>query len=216
MLNCTQALQLASRRLDGEFPPGLGAQLDEHLERCAACKRAAEQDEGISRRFHRALAVNPAVLLKIEREVLTRALAGAREPSPPIFTFRERWSWRLFSTAAAAVLIGILLGAWSFWPSRTEPGAGGSERMVDGTRASSSSAPFGPFKPTLVIEAGDQDFRPVTTSDDPPLWLRTRRARKVLIDPRLGPVPTDQEPEIRLEIEKVNQRLYQPVNYSWH
>lgn len=198
MMNCAQAQQLASRRLDGELSPGLGAQLDEHLEQCAACKRAAEQDEGLARRFRQALAVRPEVLLKIEREVLAQAGASATSPrlhSFRLLTFRPGRPRRLFAIAAAAVVIGFLLGAWSFWPSRNEPAAG-------------------PIKPTLVIEDGDQDFRPVSNDGDPTLWLRTRRARKTLIDPPLGPASRD--PELRLEIEHVNQRLYQPVNYTWH
>ena len=219
MLNCSQAQAKISQRLDGELPALPEDDLEAHLESCPACKNIAAADEAISRRLRKGLAIQPEALLRLQAKVLANTSSPGSENFPAIQSLPVlSRPWRNpVLTAAAALLIGMVLGTIFFWPPATDEGAI-VKPHGDFTRSPADPSPRTETpSPTLVIERGRQDLTPIYSELDPPMLLRTMQEKKIFIPGALpdGRPNSRGDRELRLEIEKVNRKMYQLIHQPW-
>jgi len=91
-IECVQARESASARLDGELPELDGVRLDAHLRGCADCRAFAEQAAALAAELRAA---------PLER------------PEAPVFTARRRLTQalRLQGAAAAVALVAVAAGS---------------------------------------------------------------------------------------------------------
>ena len=122
--SCTETRRRITRDLDGELPPKEQAKLAAHLEQCAGCRAALDEQRSL-RSLWRELPApvsrpedRRAIIAAAER--LGRSAASAR-PGP----FGLRWdTWLTAGALAASVLLAIWssasfrsIHAWGRWPT---------------------------------------------------------------------------------------------------
>jgi len=173
-LNCEQAGQWISLKIDGEPLPGrAGTVLDEHLTACAACRSFLAQESRRSAQLGAALAGedNSAVLASSILEQLRRA--GNESPSVEPFLWRPV-AFR--AAAAALVLVAAVFAGRLFLPA---PPSGPAV-----------TAPDIPL--TYVVEEQVDDVHVVPDADGSPVRQDVERVRRFTFpagtngDPRLS------------------------------
>ncbi len=99
MKPCKDYLELISARVDGALTPDEARRLGEHLASCEACRRELAGQEILWER----MASLPEAQVPEGLAERTFARATKRRHMP-------RWAWGVSATAAAAVLIAVLVG----------------------------------------------------------------------------------------------------------
>ena len=124
MLDCEQALELISAKLDGALTAEESAQLEEHLAACPACRALLADFEELHMELPRLAAQPPAdlkdnIMAEVRRSKVT-----------PFQGKKKQWRWRSLASLAA-VLVLVLVGSsalrqWDGAASRTAqaPAAG--------------------------------------------------------------------------------------------
>lgn len=140
MLDCEQALELISARLDGPLTAEESAALEEHLAACPACRALQADLEELHVELPK-LAAQPPAGLKDD------IMAAVRQSKvTPFQGKKKQWRWRsLASLAAVLVLVFVGSSAMRQWEgavSRVEqaPAAGDSlDRTTQGDVAENTS-----------------------------------------------------------------------------
>lgn len=105
MVSCDEALELISARVDGELTAEETRILEEHLDRCQACRALLEELRSIHEEMSGLNVPAPAGLTQ---GVMERVRAEKVVPMKPVRSARNRWrTW----AASAAVFAVVLLGA---------------------------------------------------------------------------------------------------------
>ena len=126
-MDCEQALNLISARMDGEITAPDRKELDAHLEVCPACREAVEtwrrQDADLRRVFHPLQQKALSVSAYVESRLLGMRVVDTRR--------RLKWLRAIVSAAA-----GFLLAVVIFQPWRTPESAPTVARpaSTEGTR----------------------------------------------------------------------------------
>ena len=120
-MNCTDAARLLHAHADGELELAESLAVEEHLEACAACRRAHAGVLALREAIARHAAAPRAP------EALRRTLEGEisrREPG--------RWRAWLRSPVAVAApgVVALALAGWMFFASPSGPGAVAPQRVV--------------------------------------------------------------------------------------
>ncbi len=142
MLNCDQALELISAKVDGALTAEESAALEEHLAACAACRDLLADLEVLHQELP-GLAAQPPADLK------DHVMAAVHQSKVTPFQSRKtQWRWRsLASLAAVLVLVvvgGSALRQWDGIASRTgsgqAPAAGAEVAMAQDTGSAAPAA----------------------------------------------------------------------------
>jgi anti-sigma factor RsiW len=94
-MECRQVQERLSAWLDGELPEAVGADLEAHLERCAACRREWRQMKALESALGNLVAPVPEGLAE---RVAARVRAPRRRP------------WWQAAALAACLVVGVALG----------------------------------------------------------------------------------------------------------
>ena len=124
MLDCEQALDLISAKLDGALTAEESARLEEHLAACPACRALLADFEELHTELPRLAAQPP-------RDLKDNIMAEVRRSKvTPFQGKKKQWRWRSLASLAA-VLVLVLVGSsalrqWDGAASRAEqaPAAG--------------------------------------------------------------------------------------------
>lgn len=139
MLDCEQALELLSAKIDRALTAEESAALEEHLAACPACRALLADLESLHAELPR-LAAQPPAGLKDD------IMAAVRQAKVTPFQGKQKqWRWRsLASLAAVLVLVfagGSALRQWDGAASRTEQlPAAGEELRSDAARDTAAPA----------------------------------------------------------------------------
>jgi hypothetical protein len=106
-MDCREASELLSAYHDGEVPPEIHAAVSAHVSGCPSCRRELDAFRAMSNLASRL--DKPAVPDRWA-ELKPRLVVG----QPP--ANKSRWSPSRRMLAAAAILVAVGFGMWSFWP----------------------------------------------------------------------------------------------------
>lgn len=133
MLDCEQALELISAKLDGALTAEESAQLEEHLAACPACRALLADFEELHMELPRLAAQPPADL----KDNIMAEVRGSKVT--PFQGKKKQWRWRSLASLAA-VLVLVLVGSnalrqWDGAASRTAqaPAAGADVAVAQDT-----------------------------------------------------------------------------------
>ena len=137
MLDCDQALELISAKLDGELAADEASRLDAHLKTCPGCRALLSDLQAIHGAMPGPLDVPADLSARIMEQV-------RREKVTPMPFPKKRIRWKALASAAA-VLALVLLGAGSMrlWAPMGMNGAGSSGAAPAAAGEPASSAPGG-------------------------------------------------------------------------
>lgn len=120
MLNCDEALELISARVDGALTREEDLRLERHLEQCPACRALLEDFQAMEELFPTLAPQAPAGLAE---DVMARVRASK---VTPFQGKRRQWRWRsLASLAAVLVLVVVGGNALRQWQGAAGGGASG-------------------------------------------------------------------------------------------
>lgn len=140
MLDCEQALDLISAKLDGALTAEESAALEEHLAACPACRALLADFEELHLELPKLAAQPPAdlkdnIMAEVRRSKVT-----------PFQGKKKQWRWRSLASLAA-VLVLVFVGSsamrqWEGAASRVEqaPAAGADVAVVQNTDAPTPAA----------------------------------------------------------------------------
>jgi ferric-dicitrate binding protein FerR (iron transport regulator) len=106
-VDCAQALSLISARLDGELPPGDGADLDAHLAACPACQAADEDFRLQDADLRRAFRPRREAAVRVAERVI-----GRLQATPGPTRSSSRWLPLVLSAAAGFLLAVAIFRPW--------------------------------------------------------------------------------------------------------
>ncbi len=112
-MNCEQALELMSARLDGTLSSEQEQSLQAHLEHCPECRRLMQTLSGLERQLAELREPAPAGLKEC---VLTRIRQAAEQDQPR----RARWFGPGRSIGVVAALLVLMIGTGVFSRGRTD------------------------------------------------------------------------------------------------
>ena len=154
MLDCEQALDLISTKLDGARTAEESAALEEHLAACPACRALLADFEELHLELPK-LAAQPPVDLKDD------IMAAVRQSKvTPFQGKKKQWRWRSLASLAA-VLVLVFVGSsamrqWDGAASRIEqaPAAGADVAVVQNTDAPTPAAVTPDAQPQVSTDPG--------------------------------------------------------------
>ncbi|HEV8306955.1 MAG TPA: zf-HC2 domain-containing protein [Methylomirabilota bacterium] len=119
-MDCQEARDLLEEHRRGELPPEAAASVEEHLARCALCRRVRQADDALASmvRSLRRTPASPALHRRIRRI--------GREPVRPLRWLARPW----VAAAVAAAVVLLALSPWLHF--RRDPTADPFERLLQG------------------------------------------------------------------------------------
>lgn len=163
MLDCDQALELISAKLDGELAADEASRLDAHLKTCPGCRALLSDLQAIHGAMPGPLDVPADLSARIMEQV-------RREKVTPMPFPKKRIRWKALASAAA-VLALVLLGAGSMrlWAPMGMNGAGSSGAAPAAAASPPPPRPVGTARRSLrrmepepdCLRAYSGDRRPV-------------------------------------------------------
>ena len=113
-MNCQEALELVTPAVDGKLSIGVEAQLQEHFEKCHACRSEFELERITKRVLKQHLHLVPVPRALSARITAGLAAETSARPAPEfqIFKFLLQPTWRTLATvatAAVAILLFVLV-----------------------------------------------------------------------------------------------------------
>jgi hypothetical protein len=116
-VNCDQAINLISARIDNEITPSDRAALDSHLSICPACRvtadALAQQDELLDRAFAPRRAAATAVADRVIAQLQTVAPLKTSAPRTTQKSFWSNWARPLLAAAAGFALAILITRPWN-------------------------------------------------------------------------------------------------------
>lgn len=171
MLDCEQALELISAKLDGALTAEESAQLEEHLAACPACRALLADFEELHMELPRLAAQPPAdlkdnIMAEVRRSKVT-----------PFQGKKKQWRWRSLASLAAVLVLVFLGGSamrqWDNAASRTAqaPAAGADVDVAQdtGTPAPAAITPESQGETT----SGEKSGRNLEDSGEPAVQEKT-------------------------------------------
>lgn len=192
MLDCDQALELLSAKIDGALTAEESAALEEHLAACPACRALLADFESLHTELPR-LAAQPPAGLKDD------IMAAVRQSKVTPFQGKQKqWRWRsLASLAAVLVLVfvgGSALRQWDGAASRAGqvPAAGGepaSNAAQDTTAPAVAAA-----TPDAQLAGGTEEKagRNLEDADEPSIQVYTEQQQVESTAPPATSAPTQE------------------------
>lgn len=172
MLDCEQALDLISAKLDGALTAEESAALEEHLAACPACRALLADFEELHLELPK-LAAQPPTDLKDNIMAEVR-----RSKVTPFQGKKKQWRWRSLASLAA-VLVLVFVGSsamrqWDGAASRVEqaPAAGADVVTAQNTGTPTPAAVTPDAQPQVSAEA-DKGSRNLEDNGEPPVQGKT-------------------------------------------
>jgi hypothetical protein len=177
-MNCEQASERLSERLDGELAPADAAALDAHLAGCADCTAAAEALRRQDADLRAALAPHRAAAERVGQSVVARLRSEpnlvATPVAPATTSTAPRSALRRWPGLIAAVAAGFVIGAWVYRPMQENSNATFSK--VSGSLSSQPQTSLpqasltkpvaaNPTVATLVVATGNVEMKPADGAD---------------------------------------------------
>jgi hypothetical protein len=207
-VNCDEAINLASARLDGELSADDAAQLDAHVDACADCRAVAAELASVDAALDRAFASRGTATHDIATRVLTafaseRAASGngsaireatkgqTRMSTPPAEVDvagnrRNRRFWANWGRPLAAAAAGFLLaiGLTRPWQKPTVPVAAKPDTTIKVTAPASRPVAQLALASGAVFTcpAGSEDWRPLATGGSVDAGCRVRTGPRVFCE----------------------------------
>lgn len=124
-MDCKEALELVTPAVDGKLAVGDESQLQDHFEKCPACRSEFELEHITKRAFklHMSRVPAPQALAECVRTQLSAETLASNFPQFEIRKFLFQPTWKTFATAAGAVAVLLLIVLIPFKPqhSHTRP-----------------------------------------------------------------------------------------------
>ncbi|MDB5293055.1 MAG: hypothetical protein JWL69_4296 [Phycisphaerales bacterium] len=183
-MDCEQALNLLSARLDGEIAADESAALDAHLVGCADCRAAGEAMAAQHGRLVRAFAPRRRAAVGVADRVVAKL-------APPA---RGRWMPAIFSAAAGFLLAVMLFQPWRHTPPTIVIKHDLIDPANSATRPSDSrpveTPPIGRLAlatgAVQICRSGTQDWKPMETGGVLPAGACLRTGPKVRCEIQLA------------------------------
>lgn len=187
MLDCEQALELISAKLDGALTAEESAQLEEHLAACPACRALLADFEELHMELPRLAAQPPAdlkdhIMAEVRRSKVT-----------PFQGKKKQWRWRSLASLAA-VLVLVLVGSnalrqWDGAASRTAQAPAAGEVAADQEADNPAPAAIAPEEQEET-GSGEKSGRNLEDSGGPAVQEKTGEAESTAPLPTTAPAQT--------------------------
>lgn len=127
MLSCAKNRKHLNAYMDAELSARISREVERHLAECAACRLEYDGLRGLAPFFGNDEV--PPVPAGLSARILAAAALRQKRKEAPI---AAGWGWREFlfrpwlvrGATTAALIVGLVMGAWMGWTSRHGPGGG--------------------------------------------------------------------------------------------
>jgi hypothetical protein len=209
-MSCKEARRWISARLDGIDPPaGAAGALDEHLSACEGCLRVSSLMKRDAALLASALRVDEGLQSELSRSILRQAALAEAPGSVPgarraaFLGSRLRWGIAAAFLLAAGTL--VLVG-------RKGPSVPGTQDLEND----------GSYPVSIMLEEERHSLAPFPGAREAGVGLETRKVRRILVDSQGRPYAQVKaeggldDDSIKIEEERVDSRLIQPVGWTYH